>query len=261
MRQRRTPNLPLIDGHAHLNELEELEEGLKEARRRGILAIIGVGMCLESNRRILAIGEENPGFVFPAIGYHPWEIRKPEIRENLAFIEENVERCVAIGEVGLDYKAKVEKALQREVFQELVEVSVRYDKPLILHCRYSHQRVFSMISDMAVKKAVFHWYSGSLEILDQIVGAGYFISATPAAAYSREHQAAISKTPLERLLLETDSPVEYQGERSGPADVVRTLEAVAMIKGITKDQVAQITTRNARQLLELESNHWSTQAP
>jgi TatD DNase family protein len=244
-------SLPLIDGHAHLNELEELEEDLKEARSQGLLAIIGVGMCLKSNRRILAIAEENPGFVFPAIGYHPWEIKKSEVRENLAFIEENVERCVAIGEVGLDYKAKVAKELQREVLQEIVRLSVRYHKTLILHCRYSHQRVFSIVSDMGVEKAIFHWYSGSLEVLDEILGAGYSISATPAAAYSSQHQAAISKAPLERLLLETDSPVEYQGERSGPADVLKTLGAVARIKGIRKDQVAEITTKNARQLLEL----------
>ena len=243
--------LPLIDGHAHLNELEELERDLREARHRGVLAIIGVGMDLESNRRILAIAEENPGFVFPAIGYHPWQIKKSEVRENLAFIEENVERCVAIGEVGLDYKAKVAKDLQKEVLQEIVRLSVRYHKTLILHCRYSHQRVFSMVSDMGVEKAVFHWYSGSLEVLDQILGAGYFISATPAAVYSRQHQAAISKAPLEMLVLETDSPVEYQGERSGPADVLKTLGAVAKIKAIRKDQVAEITTKNARQLLEL----------
>lgn len=255
------PHLPLIDGHAHLNELEELERDLEEARRQGVLAIIGVGMDVESNRRILAIAEENPGFVFPAIGYHPWEIKKSEIRENLAFIEGNVERCVAIGEVGLDYKAKVGKELQREVLREIVRLSLRYHKTLILHCRYSHQRVFSMVSDRGVEKAIFHWYSGPLDILDKILEAGYFVSATPAAAYSRQHRAAISKTPLERLLLETDSPVEYQGERSGPAHVLKTLDAVSGIKGIGKDQVAEITTKNARHLLELESNGCRTEVP
>lgn len=242
---KRNINLPLIDGHAHLNELEDLEKDLKEARRQGISAIIGVGMCLESNRRILAIAEENPRFVFPAIGYHPWEIKKPEIRENLAFIEENVERCVAIGEVGLDYKAKVKKELQRDVFQEIVKLSLRYHKTLILHCRYSHQRVFSMISDMGVKNAIFHWYVGSLDLLRKIIDSGHYISATPALMYSPHHQEAVKEAPLERILLETDCPVSYQGHVSRPSDVRITLREVAKIKGLSLKRVAERTSQNA----------------
>jgi TatD DNase family protein len=238
-------NLPLIDGHAHLNELEELEKDLEEARRHGIWAIIGVGMCLESNRRILEIAEENPKFVFPAIGYHPWEIKEEKIRENLAFIEDNIERCVAIGEVGLDYKARVKKELQRDVFQEVVKLSVRYHKPLILHCRYSYQRVFSMISDMGVKKAVFHWYAGPLDLLWKIIDSGHYISATPALAYSPPHQEAVKEAPLERILLETDCPVSYQGHVSRPSDVRITLREVAKLKGLSLKKVAERTSQNA----------------
>jgi TatD DNase family protein len=242
-------NLPLIDVHAHLNELEELEKDLREARRQGISAIIGVGMCLESNRRILAIAKENPTLVFPAIGYHPWKIKKPEIRENLAFIKENVKHCVAIGEVGLDYKAKVKKQLQRDVFQEIVKLSIRYHKTLILHCRYSHERVFSMISDMGVKKAIFHWYSGSLDLLQKIIDSGHYISATPALRYSPQHQEAVKEAALERILLETDCPVSYQGHVSKPSDVRITLREVAKIKGLSLKTVAERTSQNAIGLL------------
>lgn len=67
-----------------------------EARRDGVSAIVAVGMDLESNRKILDISEENPNFVFPAIGYHPWEIKRAEIEKNLSFVEENIERCIAV---------------------------------------------------------------------------------------------------------------------------------------------------------------------
>lgn len=245
------PSYSLIDGHAHLNELETLEKDLTKARLAGVKAIIGVGMDLASNRRILAIAQEHPGFVYPAIGYHPWEIRKPEVEETFAFIEENIERCVALGEVGLDYKARVKKNFQREVFQKIITLSVRYKKILILHCRYSHQRVFSMISEGGVERAVFHWYTGTIELLRDIISAGYYISATPALQYSPPHQEAVSVAPLERILIETDCPVEYQGRESRPADVIITLREVARIRGMTMEEIAEITSSNTKKLYGL----------
>ena len=245
------PPYAIIDGHAHLNELETLEKDLADARLAGVTAIIGVGMDLTSNHRILAIAKEYPGFVFPAIGYHPWEIRKPEVEETLAFLEKNIERCVALGEVGLDYKARVKKKFQREVFAKIITLSVRFNKILILHCRYSHQRVFSMITEGGVEKAVFHWYTGTIELLRDIISAGYYISATPALRYSPSHKEAVSTAPLERILIETDCPVEYQGRESRPADVIITLREVARIKGITIEDVAKVTLNNTKELYSL----------
>ena len=238
----------MIDGHAHLDEVEDLETALDEARNRGVSAVIGVGMGMESNRRIIEISEEYPGFVFPAIGYHPWEIDKQKITENITYIKKNVGRCIAIGEVGLDYRAKVKKPVQREVFGEIAKLSPLYDKPLILHCRYSHQRVFNMISDLGVEKAVFHWYVGTVELLEEIVRSGYYISATPALGYSPPHRAAILEAPLERILLETDCPVSYEGKVSRPADVLTTLKEVAKIKDLSPEKVAEVTSLNAIKL-------------
>jgi TatD DNase family protein len=96
-----------------------------------------------------------------------------------------------------------------------------------------------------IPKAVFHWFSGPLEILQELLNHGYLISATPAAHYSEKHQKAIREAPLEKLLLETDSPVVYEGRSSEPADVVRTLQAVARIKTISEPEVAKVTTENA----------------
>lgn len=244
-------DLKLIDGHAHLDELANLEKDLQGARDQGVASVIAVGMSLESNRKTLAIARENPGFVFPAIGYHPWEIRKPEITETLTFLEENLQPCVAIGEVGLDYKAKVKKQVQRDVFRDIVEMAVRNEKILILHCRYSHERVFSMITEAGVKRAVFHWYTGSTDLLEEIVASGYHVSATPALMYSPPHQEALREAPIENVLLESDCPVSYQGQVSSPADVRIALKELARIKGMPPEIVAERTTRNAIDFFEL----------
>ena len=244
-------DIELIDGHAHLNELNDLPGECARARERGLTAIIGVGMDLASNRRILALAEAYPGFIFPAIGFHPGEIRKHEIDDTLSFLEDNIHRCVALGEVGLDYRARIKKDLQWAVFREIITLAVRYDKILILHCRYSHQRVFSMITDGGIRRAVFHWYTGSRELLDDIIGAGYYISVTPALQYSPPHQEAVSEAPIERILLETDCPVEYNGKVSRPADVLITARETARLKGVPLAKVARITTENTKTLFKL----------
>jgi TatD DNase family protein len=102
-----------------------------------------------------------------------------------------------------------------------------------------------MVKDAGIEKGVFHWYSGPLEILEKIIDHGYYVSATPALAYSPPHQAAMRTAPLDRILVETDSPVEYQGRISEPADLVITLEELSRLKGMDQGEVRKITTANA----------------
>ncbi len=153
--------------------------------------------------------------------------------------------------MGLDYRAKVKKARQQAVFERILRLAVDHDKALILHCRYSHVRVLSMILAGGVKKAVFHWYRGSLELLDEILAAGYLISATPALQYSEPHQAAVRHAPLERILIETDCPVEYGGRKAEPRDVLTTAREVARLKGISLEETAAVTSRNTINFYEL----------
>ena len=103
-----------------------------------------------------------------------------------------------------------------------------------------------MVKDAGIKKAVFHWYSGPLEVLEKIIDHGYYVSATPALAYSPAHQEAMISAPLERILVETDSPVEYQGRISEPADLMTTLEELSRLKGMDLVETRKITTANAK---------------
>lgn len=245
------PQISIIDSHAHLDEVEDVESSLQIAQKNGVRAVIAVGVDLDSNKKTLQIAKENPGYVYPAIGYHPWDIKKENIEECITFIRNHIDDCVAMGEVGLDYKAKVKKDLQKRVFRSLLEISSNCRKPIILHCRYSHQRVYEMIREIGIECAVFHWYTGSVDLLDKIVESGYFISATPALAYSPPHQEAIKTAPLERILLETDTPVIYSGKESRPQDVKTTLKEVTRIKKIDMLEVARQTTENASRFFRL----------
>jgi TatD DNase family protein len=102
-------------------------------------------MDLKSKRRTLSLARLYPGFIYPAIGYHPWSISLEGIDANLAFLEERLELCVALGEVGLDYGMRVKKKVQQEVLARILEIAARRDKSVILHCRYSHERTHSMV--------------------------------------------------------------------------------------------------------------------
>ena len=108
-----------------------------------------------------------------------------------------------------------------------------------------------MVVERSIKGAIFHWYAGPLDLLDNILDSGFFISATPALAYSPLHQQAIKKTPLERILLETDTPVSYQGKESRPKDVRTSLQEVARLKGIDLLEVARQTTTNATHFFQI----------
>jgi TatD DNase family protein len=248
----------LIDTHAHLDEITGLEDALAAARRAGVAAIVAVGSDLASNRKVLELAAAHPGFVYPALGWHPWYIRENEIESNLEFIESHIDEAVAVGEVGLDYHKRVREAagkdLQKRVLGEILRIAKKHGKPALIHSRYAWRDALDAVIEAGLEKAVFHWYTGTSGVLRDIIGRGYYISVTPAVEYHEEHRRAVKETPLERLLLETDSPVVYARGREGeftasPACVIRSLIGAAILKGVSDVRLAEVTTENARRLL------------
>jgi TatD DNase family protein len=245
----------LIDTHAHLDELKNLDLMLEEAKKAGIIAIVAVGSNRQSNIKTLEISQKHRRFVYPALGLHPWELGNlgtVEIDDNLRFIEQNIASTVAVGEIGLDYDKRVvkvaSKEMQKEVLGRLLDIAKKYAKPAIIHSRYAWKDALHLIQDVGIDKAVFHWFTGFSSVLKGIIDGGYFVSATPAAEYHEEHRRAVKEAPLQRLLLETDCPVTYGRAaryESQPADILRGLEAVSQLKGIAKNTIAEQTTRNA----------------
>jgi TatD DNase family protein len=251
----------LIDTHAHLDEIEQVDAILKDAGQSGLEAIIAVGQDLNSNQKTIELASRYPGFVYPAIGLHPWAIgyKDPsQIDMTINYIKENLLNARALGEVGLDYDKRVlklaGKEIQQDILRRLLEMAVEFDKPVSFHSRYAWKDSLALIKEVGVKRLVFHWYTGFSSTLTELVEAGYYISATPAAEYHDEHRRAVREVPVDRLLLETDCPVNYGREikyRSQPSDVFRSLKAAAEIKGIDEEELAAQTTANARRLFDL----------
>jgi TatD DNase family protein len=244
--------MELMDTHVHLDEIKDIEGALTRAREANIRGIVAVGMDLISNKKILALAEKNPGFVFPALGLHPWRIKTDDLEDNFALIERELPHCLALGEVGLDFALDTPREEQVRVFRRLLEVASGMKKPVLLHARRAWAEALDLLEALKVERAVFHWYSGPVAVLGRVLARGYCISATPAAAYSEKHQEAIRATPLRLLLLETDAPEVYRGEVSEPKDLLTTIDAVSKLKKREPEEIGRETFRNAQKFFRIE---------
>lgn len=245
----------VIDTHAHLEEMDSLPSVIERARQSGVLAIVAVGSERKSNQRSLEIAAEYTNYVFPALGLHPGVLGGLNVEEELRYLEDHVGMAVGVGEIGLDYHkravAQAAKDVQRAVLADLLSIAREHSRPAIIHSRYAWRDSFETVRDSGVDKAVFHWYTGPTNVLEGILGQQYYVSATLAVEYHAEHRRAVKETPLDQLLLETDSPVLYRGHQAEPADVARCLTATADLTGRSPEEVAAATTRNAAHLFRL----------
>ena len=252
--------MTIIDTHAHLDHLENLDQALKNAVDSGVEAIVAVSMDLNSCRKNLEIKKKTrqPRIVL-GMGIHPSEANRQDVDACLDLIRANARELSAVGEIGLDFwykwvrKDQAKKDEQREVFRAFLEVARGLDLPAVIHSRGVWRECLETAQSVGVRKAVFHWDSGPVDVLNDIVKQGYFVSATPSVAYSPQSREAIASAPVEQTLIETDCPVhfkdpqtqeEYQAE---PRDVARTLKAYCALKQMDEDKALAILNKNARQ--------------
>ena len=249
--------LRIVDTHAHLSDLEDREGVIERAKEAKIEAIVAVGVNLETSRATIEWANEFEGYVHPAIGIHPSEWIDDDVHETLGFIEVNLEGCVAMGEIGLDYwyrearKSREIRERQQEIYIQLLGMAESHVKPASVHSRGAWEDALELARKHGPEKVVFHWFSGPLEVLSGVLDSGYMISATPATEFSKHHRAALAEAPLERVLIETDSPVSYHGKRAEPSDILLTLKSLAELKGIPEEDVAEVTTMNANKFFGL----------
>jgi len=248
----------LIDTHAHLSDLSDRDEVIVRAKKAGVISIIAVGSNLETSKKTLSLANEYPNYVYPGVGIHPTELTKDNIEESLLFIEENLHKCVVLGEIGLDYwrEAKNDEPLrkkQQNIYTEQLKMANAHGLPVSVHGRGAWEDSLEIAQIHGPERIVFHWYSGPVNIMKKILDHGYYVSATPAVEYSRDHKAALKEAPIERIMLETDCPVYMRNRRktTEPADVAITLEALAKLKDIDIDEIAKVTTRNAKTFFKI----------
>ena len=168
------------------------------------------------------------------------------------FIRAHIAQAIAVGETGLDYwykwvrKDMAERKKQQDSFEMHLQMAREFNLPIIIHSRGAERDCLAMTQSAGVSKALFHWYSGSVDILEQILNAGYYVSTSPSVAYSEPSRQAMARAPLDRILIETDAPVRYSDFLAEPKDVVRTLKALADLKNTDEQTVLTQVNQNAR---------------
>ena len=240
-----------VDVHTHLfHERFAGEEALviQRAREGSVSKIIVNGLDPVTNRQTLALCARHEN-LFPSLGIYPvdaachaidpttWPHRWPpperfDLDAEFSFIEKHASSLIAFGECGLDHywlKDPAAMKAQEEVFRRFCTLSIKYDKPLILHSRKAERRCFEILREMKVKKANFHCFGGKAVLASEIAKEGYYFSIPPVVVRSKSFQAMVRRLPQSAILTETDAPYQgpVRGERNEPLFVIDAVRAIA----------------------------------
>jgi len=256
--------MKIYDTHAHLDQLKDLDQSLQEAHEAGVAGIVALSMNLKSCKANLQIKKKySHPKIYLGMGMHPAEANAADLPEVVRMINDHQQDLHAVGEIGLDFwykwvrKDEDKKNEQREVFRRLLEAAKTLDLPAVIHSRGAWRECLQMATEVGVKKAEFHWYSGPVDVLADILKAGYYVSTSPSVAHSPQSREAMAFAPIERTLIETDCPVFYKnpsddsGFEARPKDVVRTLRAYSELKKMDADKALAILNKNAVEFFNL----------
>lgn len=247
--------MPLVDSHCHIDFdplLPRIDEVLANARDNDVGHLLCVSVNLEDFPRILSLAEQHDR-IFASVGVHPneQEGRDPNVDELVGLSEHP--RVVAIGETGLDYfRSQGDLDWQRDRFRSHIRAARRCDKPLIIHSRNAPQDTIRFMTEENAGQAggVMHCFTEDWNMAEQALDLGFYISFSGIVTFknAKPIQEVARKAPLDRILVETDSPylapVPYRGKTNEPAYVKHTAEYVAELRGIAYEAVAEATTEN-----------------
>ena len=259
--------MPMIDTHCHIDDpqyAEDLAAFLAAQREGGVEAMLVPGVDKTSVEDVLKVCNQYPGYIFPALGLHPENV-KEDWQEQLQILKEAVDkqmisdRCmVAIGEIGLDYHWDTTfKEQQHEALREQMRWAEQYDLPVMIHSRDATEDTLNILREFPTVKGVMHCFSGSHEVAKQVIDMGYYLGIGGVLTFKNcklaEHLVGI---PLERLILETDAPymapVPYRGKRNESRWMWYVVERLARIYNCTPKHVDEVTTANAKALFVIK---------
>ena len=284
----------LIDIHTHVNFNAFRDDGHEVARRTleaGIWMIM-VGSQIDTSRRAVEYARQYEQGVYAAVGLHPihlvelevdreeigapqevparppdWSVgqgfktRKEEFDEAIYRDLARDSKVVAIGECGLDYYRLRDtediKKKQTETFRKQIALAREVKKPLMIHCRNAYEDLLAILREEKADEigGDIHFFAGDWEIAKQFLDFGFYLSFTGVITFANQYDEVIQKTPLDRIMIETDAPyvapVPYRGKRNEPLYVEEVARRIAAIKGLSLEEVARTTSENAMRLFNL----------
>lgn len=255
-----------IDSHCHINFPElaaRLPEIFGKMAENQVSHALCVSVDLPEFPQILALAEQHPQ-VYASVGVHPdyQETPEPSVEELLRLA--NHPKVIAIGETGLDYyRLEGDLEWQRQRFRTHIRASRASGKPLIIHTRAASEDTIRIMREEGAGTnaggagGVMHCFTESLEVAEAAMAMGFYISFSGIVTFksAKELQAVAQAVPLERMLIETDSPylapVPYRGKTNEPGFVKHVAEFLASLKGVSVEEIAQQTTKNFRNLFKV----------
>lgn len=250
----------IFDAHAHYDDEwfnEDREELLLNLHKNGVKYIVNASIdekSMEFSNDLV----NKYDFIFATAGYHPENLENLR-NDYLDVVKKYIskDKFVAIGEIGLDYHWDIEKNLQQRVFEEQVKFAKEIDMPVVVHDREAHQDVFDILKKYR-PKGIVHCFSGSVEMLKEVLKLGMSISLGGTVTYknARVPLEVAKEVPLDKLLLETDapylSPVPNRGKRNDSGNISFTAEKIAEIKGVSVEKLLKETCSNAQKIYEIK---------
>ncbi len=265
----------IFDTHAHYNDAKftSLEGGadallLSEEMKNTVCGIVNVATYSKTSRDVIEQAKKYD-FMYAAVGVHPTEIQKYELFDidaELAKIEDLIDtpqkrkenKIVAIGEIGYDfYWQPYSKELQTEYFDRQLILAEKYGLPVSIHDREAHGDTFEMLIGHKNVRGVIHSCSMSAEMASELARRGWYISFSGTVSFKNAPRVkeACAAIPLDKLLVETDAPYlaphPYRGQMNTSILMKHTVEAMAQIRGISFDEMAKITSQNAKTIFSI----------
>ena len=252
----------LIDTHSHLHDPvfdPDRDSVIQRARQAGVDLMITIGTDLATSQKAVELAQQY-NFIYATVGVHPHEVKTLQ-DDSYQALEELAKqpKVVAYGEVGLDYYyMHSPKDLQQKHFREQVRLARSLGLPLVIHTREAPEDTLTVLKEEKAEEigGVFHCYTGDLATAKAALNMGFFISFSGILTFPKtmELQAVAREIPVESLLVETDcpylAPIPYRGKRNEPAYVRHVAERLAQIKALPYEELAQMTSQNARQLFK-----------
>ena len=251
----------IFDAHAHYDDKwfdDDRDELLFSMKENGVSYILSAAVDIPSAKTLLEYSKKYENF-YTCVGIHPENLEGLSA-DCLSQIIELMkdEKAVAIGEIGLDYHWEIDRGAQHRVFEEQLKLSKELDVPVVIHDREAHGDVMDYLRKYR-PKGLLHCYSGSVEMLKEVIKLGLSISLGGTVTFknARVPVEVAAAVPIDRLLLETDAPylapVPFRGKRNDSKNIAYTAERIAEIRGMDPQELIDITTENAKRLFEIRN--------
>ena len=241
----------IVDVHAHLTYFgNKLKGVIERAGKAGVKHIISNGTNLRDNKKVLDISKKYD-LIKPALGLYPVEaegLSEKELLDLFDFFNKNT--FIAFGEIGLDKKEGKDFAKQKKIFEDILSLAEKKDKPVIVHSRKAEMECIEVIESFRLKKVIMHCFSGDFKLVKRIENNGWFFSIPTNIVRLSHFQNIVKEVSLSQLLTETDSPYlsPYKEKQNEPAFIVETIKKISEIKKMDEMEIKNIIYMNFQKI-------------